>query len=100
METVSDSIFGGSKITASKIGASLVAQRVKRLPAMQETWVQSLGQEDPLEKEMTTHPVFLPGESHGQRFLAGHSQWSHKQSDMTEQLSIVQHILLRKMRAL
>ena len=34
--------------------ASPVAQMVKRLPAMQETWVQSLGQEDPLEKEMTT----------------------------------------------
>ena len=33
----------------------LVAQTVKRLPAMQETWVQSLGQEDPLEKEMATH---------------------------------------------
>ena len=36
------------------MGASLVAQRVKRLPAMQETWVRSLGQEDPLEKEMAT----------------------------------------------
>ena len=36
-------------------GASLVAQRLKRLPAMQETWVRSLGQEDPLEKEMATH---------------------------------------------
>ena len=35
--------------------ASLGAQTVKRLPAMQETWVQSLGQEDPLEKEMATH---------------------------------------------
>ena len=34
---------------------SLVAQRIKRLPAMQETWVQSLGQEDPLEKEMAIH---------------------------------------------
>ena len=34
--------------------ASLVAQMVKNLPAMQETWVQSLGQEDPLEKEMAT----------------------------------------------
>ena len=33
----------------------LVAQRVKRLPAMRETWVRSLGQEDPLEKEMATH---------------------------------------------
>ena len=40
-------------------GASLVAQRVKRLPAMQETWVQSLGQEDPLEKEMATHSSTL-----------------------------------------
>ena len=35
-------------------GASLVAQMVKNLPAMQETWFQSLGQEDPLEKEMAT----------------------------------------------
>ena len=34
---------------------SLVAQSVKNLPAVQETWVQSLGQEDPLEKEMGTH---------------------------------------------
>ena len=32
-----------------------MAQRLKRLPAMQETWVRSLGQEDPLEKEMATH---------------------------------------------
>ena len=40
-------------------GASLVAQRVKRLPAMQETWVRSLDQEDPLEKEMATHSSIL-----------------------------------------
>ena len=40
-------------------GASLVAQRLKRLPAMWETWVQSLGQEDPLEKEMATHSSIL-----------------------------------------
>ena len=39
----------------SKEGASLVTQMVKHLPAMQETWVQSLGREDPLEKEMATH---------------------------------------------
>ena len=39
--------------------ASLVAQKVKRLSAMQETWVQSLGQEDPLEKEMATHSSTL-----------------------------------------
>ena len=41
------------------IYSSLVAQRVKRLPAMQETWVRSLGQEDPLEKEMASHSSTL-----------------------------------------
>ena len=40
-------------------GASLVAQMVKRLPTMQETRVPSLGQEDPLEKEMATHSSTL-----------------------------------------
>ena len=39
--------------------ASLVAQTVKRLPAMWETWVQSLGREDPLEKEIATHSSTL-----------------------------------------
>ena len=41
------------------IWASLVAQRLKHLPPMWETWVQSLGREDPLEKEMTTHSSIL-----------------------------------------
>ena len=36
-----------------------MAQRLKRLPGMRETWVQSLGQEDPLEKEMATHASTL-----------------------------------------
>ena len=40
-------------------GASLVAQMVKSLPAVQETWVQSLGQEDPLVKELATHSSTL-----------------------------------------
>ena len=43
-----------------QIRASLVAQMVKKLPAMQETGFQSLGWEDPLDKGMATHPVFLP----------------------------------------
>ena len=47
-------------------------------------WVQSLGQEDPLEKEMAPTPVFLPGESHGQRSLGAYSPWGHKESDVTE----------------
>ena len=43
----------------SPSGASLMVQRLKCLPAMWETWVQSLGQEDPLEKEMATHSSIL-----------------------------------------
>ena len=46
---------------------------VKYLPAKQETKVQSLGQEDSLEKEMA--PVFLPGKSYGQGSLVGYSPW-------------------------
>ena len=46
--------------------------------------VPSLGQEDPLEKDMATTPVFLPGESHGQRSLAGYSPRGCHRSDMTE----------------
>ena len=59
-------------------GASLVAQMVKNLPAVRETWVGSLGWEDPLEKEMTTHSSILPGKSHGQRSLVGYSPWDHE----------------------
>ena len=106
--------------------ASLIAQLVKNLPAMRETWVRSLGQEDPLEKEQATHssilgfprwfswdrvhlqcgrpefnpgvgkdpwekqrlpaPVSWPGEFHGL-----YSPWGHKESDMTEQLSLTHY---------
>ena len=41
---------------------SLVAQMVKHLPTRRETWVRSLGREDPLEKEMATHPTILAWE--------------------------------------
>ena len=49
--------------------SSLVAQMVKHLPAIQETWVRSLGWEEPLEKEMATHSSILAGKSRGQRTL-------------------------------
>ena len=62
----------------------LVAQMVKNLPAMWETRVQSMGQEDPLEKGMANHSSILPGEFHGQRSLEGYSPWSHKELDTTE----------------
>ena len=45
---------------------------------MKETQVQSVGQENPLEKEMATHSSILLGKSHGQRSLAGYSLWSCK----------------------
>ena len=62
---------------------------VKNLPAMQETWVLSLSQEGPL-KGMQSSPVFLPGESHGQRSLAaGYSPWGPKEADMTERLTLL-----------
>ena len=107
-----------------------LAQLVKDLPAMRETWIQSLDWEDALEKGKATYstilglplwlswqriclqcrtpefdpwigkmpwrrewlptPVFLPGESHGQRTLAGCSPRGHKESDMTDELSTVQ----------
>ena len=57
---------------------------------MQETpemWVGSLGREDPLEEDMATHSIFLPGKFHGQRNLAGYSPWGHKELDTTEKLT-------------
>ena len=51
---------------------------VRNLPAMWETQVQSLGQEDPLEEEMATHSSILTGESHGLRSLVGYSPWITK----------------------
>ena len=54
-----------------------------QLPAMQEAQVQSLGQEDPLEKEWKPTPVFLPGKSLGQRSLTGYSPWGCKEWETT-----------------
>ena len=65
-----------------------MVQTVKNLPAMQETWVRSLGQEDPLEKGMATYSRFLSGEFHGQRNLTGYSPWGRKESDGTEGLTL------------
>ena len=59
---------------------------VKSLPAMWETQVWTLGQEDPLEKKWQPTPVLLSRKSHGWRSLAGYSPWGHKESDMTERL--------------
>ena len=64
-----------------------MAQKVKNLPAMQETWVLSLSQEEPLEKGMATLSSILAGKSYGQRSLVRYSPWGCKESDKTEQLT-------------
>ena len=72
------------------VGLPLVAQMVKSLPAVRETQVQSLGQEDPLEKEVATNSSILawkipwmvePGKLY--------SPWGHKELDTTEQLHLL-----------
>ena len=64
-----------------------MAERVKNLPAMQEmqeTWVWSLGWEDPQEEGMATHSSVLAWRIPWMRSLAGCSPWSHKELDTTE----------------
>ena len=68
-------------------GASLIAQTVKNLPSMRETWVRSLGQEDPWRREWLSTPSYFPGKSHGQRSLVGYRPWGHKELDMMELLT-------------
>ena len=67
--------------------ASLVSSLVKNPPATQKTRVQSLGQEEPLEKEIATHIVTLAWDIPGERSLEGRLQFmgsgGHKESDMT-----------------
>ena len=60
---------------------------VKNLPANAGGLGSIPGLGDPLEKEMATHSIFLPGKSHEQRNLAGYSPWARKKSDMNERLS-------------
>ena len=65
---------------------SLVAMAVKNLPAVQETWVLSLSQEDPLEEEMATHSNMFAWKIHGQKSLVGCSLWDRRVR-ATERLS-------------
>ena len=60
---------------------------VKSLPAMQETWFHPRVGKIPWRRKWQPTPVFLPGEIHGQRSLAGYSPWDHKESDTTERLT-------------
>ena len=53
--------------------------------------IQSVGQEDSQEEEWQPVPAFLSGKCPGQRSLVGYNPWGHKESDMTEQLSVHTH---------
>ena len=68
---------------------------VKNPPAIQETWVQPLGQEDPGKREWLPTAVFLPGKSHGQKSLVGSSPWGHKRvrHDLATTKSTNMHML-------
>ena len=78
------------------LGTSLVAQMVKNLPAVQETWVQSLGQEDPWRRAWQPTPVFLPGKFHEQRSLVGYCPYGHKELDTIELLTLALSYLHQK----
>ena len=68
-----------------------MAQRLKHLPAMRETWVQSLGQEDPLEKEMATYSSILAWRTPWTEEPGGlYGPWALKESAPTEQ--VVSHL--------
>ena len=64
---------------------------VKNPPAMQESWVQSLGWEDPLEEGMATHSSILPGESHGQRSVVGYSPKGHNNTVLYTLIEYLQY---------
>ena len=66
-----------------------MAQTVKNPPVMQETWVQSLGREDPLEKETATHSSILVWKiPRMENPVTGYSLWNRKESDLTERLTL------------
>ena len=69
--------------------ASLVAQRLKHLPAVWETWVRSLVRKIPWRRKWQPTPVFLSGKSHGQRSLVGYTPQDSKESDMTSLCSFL-----------
>ena len=74
IKEVLDLLMGGHSVIDAGQCANLGLPRQLSLllQEIQETWVRSLGQEDPLEEDMATHCNILPGESHGQRNLTGY----------------------------
>ena len=77
----------------------LVAQMIKNLPAMWETWIQPVGWEDSMEKEMVTHSSILSCRISRTEEPAGYSLWSYKEFDITDGLTLsffsLSHVLLQ-----
>ena len=73
------------------IRTSLIAQTVKNMPTMQETWFNPQVGKIPWRRIWQPTLVFLPREAHGQRSLVGYSPWGCKQLDTTEQVTLSQH---------
>ena len=74
----------------------MVAQTVEDLPAVQDTQVQSLGGEDPLEKEMATHFSTLAWKIPWTEEPGSYSPWGRKESDTTEQLTHTREVSMRR----
>ena len=85
IHTVKAMVF--HSFSSDSYGFSLVAQTIKHLPAMQETWVRSLSWEDPLEKDMATHSNTLAWKILWTEKPGGYSLRGHKESDTTERLN-------------
>ena len=76
-----------------------MVQRLKHLPAMWETWVRSLGRDDPLEKEMATHSTILAWRIPWTEELGGLQSTGCKKSDMTERLHFHFHFTVDSMNS-
>ena len=74
----------GVSLELRKGRASLVAQSVKKLPAVRKTWVRSLGREDPLEEGMATHSSILAWRIPWTEKPGSYSPWGRKELDTTE----------------
>ena len=84
--------FEGYNVSAENLALSMVAPMIKNLPAMQETWVQSLGLgRSPGGGHGSPLQYSCLGNAHRQRSLAVYSPWGHKESDATERLSTALH---------
>ena len=70
-----------------------MAQTVKNLPARWEAWFDLWVGTIPWRRDWQPTPLFLPGEFHGQLSLAGYSPWGHKESDITERLTLFTFIV-------